>query len=193
MTRAPGPPLGSAASTRIRQVFGTHDFSLSDKDRENVVGACWRSPVYFLDEPFIETLSRCRYCTRVLGHRTFGCRRFTLVQKPRAKKDAPTSQGSLFGRPGGKSTGENAIMARVWGRLYWTRGLVPDPDCEWDRYKRLGDLRPYGSNFSLSAIRPSFGREAAFIFRIILRWTLTVTSLTPMSAAICLLRRPRTT
>ena len=40
-------------------------------------------------------------------------------------------------------------------------------------------------------MRPSSAIDAAFIFCIkLLRWTFTVVSLMPRSAAICLLRRP---
>jgi hypothetical protein len=49
-------------------------------------------------------------------------------------------------------------------------------------------------SLSLSAIRPSSGRERVFILCIaLLRWTFTVASAMPISSAICLLRRPRAT
>jgi len=51
-----------------------------------------------------------------------------------------------------------------------------------------------GVSWSFSAIRPSSGRERAFILCIaLLRWTFTVASAKPISLAICLLRRPRAT
>jgi hypothetical protein len=47
------------------------------------------------------------------------------------------------------------------------------------------------TSWSLSAIRPSSGREWAFLFRItLLRVTFAVVSAMPISPAICLPRRP---
>jgi hypothetical protein len=74
-----------------------------------------------------------------------------------------------------------------------TRWSIVPPACKPDMPPR--ECRGYSNtSWSLSAIRPSSGRERAFIFRIaLLRWTFTVASAMPISLAICLLRRPRAT
>src|SRR3974390_426008 len=58
-------------------------------------------------------------------------------------------------------------------------------------YDRCG---PPECSLSISAIRLSSGSDRAFIFRIKwLRCTFTVDSVMPISAAICLFRRPAVT
>jgi hypothetical protein len=84
----------------------------------------------------------------------------------------------------------------------WQGRLAADPDTRGQpshkRKEGPNSIQKRGglsdTSLSFSAIRPSSGSEPAFIFCIaLLRCTLTVASVTPISKAICLLRRPRAT
>jgi hypothetical protein len=57
--------------------------------------------------------------------------------------------------------------------------------------ERYGGRGRSGSSLSLSTMRQSSASDAILIFRMkLLRWTFTVDSAMPISAAICLLSRP---
>src|SRR5579864_7932471 len=87
-------------------------------------------------------------------------------------------------------------LNRVASRFSSWRVLVVS---QLDNYQQIARLPHEGFRFvnkfrNFSAILTSSANDSAPIFRISrLRWTLTVASLVPISAAICLLSEPETT
>jgi len=66
--------------------------------------------------------------------------------------------------------------------------------CEQGSPKAYEGLEFSGRSFSLSTIRQSSATDPALSLCImLLRWTFTVVSVTPISPAICLFSRPSTT